>query len=45
MTGGYEDTITANPDYRNQGLYASLQYLEAPFNVRVSRPIIGNTAG
>ena len=34
-----------NPTYRSQGFYASLQFLEAPFNIRVSRPIIGNTAG
>lgn len=27
------------------GLYASLQYLEAPFRIRVSKSIIGNTSG
>lgn len=45
ITGGHEDTVIANPAYRNQGLYASIQYLETPFNIRVSKPIIGNTAG
>ncbi len=27
------------------GLYATLQYLEAPFNIRVSKPVISNSAG
>ncbi|MDD2892143.1 MAG: hypothetical protein PHQ95_04205, partial [Candidatus Gracilibacteria bacterium] len=44
-SGSYKDTITTNPTYRSQGIYASLQYLESPFNIRVSKPIISNTAG
>ncbi|PJC56657.1 hypothetical protein CO024_01880 [Candidatus Gracilibacteria bacterium CG_4_9_14_0_2_um_filter_38_7] len=42
---GYKDTIISNPTYRGQGIYASIAYLEAPFSVRVSKPIISNTAG
>ncbi len=40
ISSDYEDTITTNPLYRSQGLYASLQYLESPFRIRVSKPII-----
>lgn len=45
ITGSFEDTITTNPAYRTQGIYASLQYLEAPFNIRVSKSVISNAAG
>lgn len=44
-SGSYNDTIVTNPTYHYQGLYASIQYLESPFNVRVSKPIIANVAG
>lgn len=44
VSGGYGDTETFNPAYRTQGLYASLQYLESPFHVRVSEPVVSNMA-
>lgn len=45
IVGSYADTVIANPTYRSQGIYASLQYLESPFNIRVSHPIVANIAG
>ncbi|MDD2916753.1 MAG: hypothetical protein PHH70_02820 [Candidatus Gracilibacteria bacterium] len=45
ISGSYLDTNTTIPMSIGSGLYATLQYLEAPFHIRVSRPIIGNTAG
>ncbi|EKD29305.1 MAG: hypothetical protein ACD_78C00448G0001 [uncultured bacterium (gcode 4)] len=45
ISGSYEDTVTVNPTYRSQGFYASLQYLESPFDIRISLPIIANIAG
>lgn len=41
----YENTNMTLPMSIGRWLYASLQYLEAPFNIRVSKPIIGNAAG
>lgn len=45
ISGSYLDTNLTVPMSIGNGLYATLQYLEAPFHIRVSRPIIGNTAG
>ena len=45
IVGDYADTNMTLPMFLGSGFYASLQFLEAPFNIRVSKPIIANTAG
>jgi hypothetical protein len=45
IVGDYADTNMTLPMFLGTGFYASLQFLEAPFSIRVSKPIIVNTAG
>lgn len=45
IVGDYADTNMMLPMFLGTGFYATFQFLEAPFNIRVSKPIIANTAG